>query len=188
MHLSSLKITDRISSAVDAYHRSSVATSTGKRIEMLRQIWRSARVRNSLKSCGKNFSVQHPVVFASADRIEIGDDVSIAAFTHIWGGGGLRIGDRTMIASHSAITTVTHDYSKHPMHQTCIMRPVNIGADVWIGAHAVIMPGVTIGAGAVIGAAAVVTRDVPPMAVVMGVPARVVKMREVESSAPQGAV
>ena len=57
-------------------------------------------------------------------------------------------------------------------------NPLEIGNDVWIGANAVIMPEVNrIGDGAVVGAGAVVNRDVPPFAVVLGNPARVVKYR-----------
>jgi len=54
---------------------------------------------------------------------------------------------------------------------------VNIGNDVWIGLGATILSGVTIGDGAVVGAKAVVTGDVPPYAVAVGNPARIVKMR-----------
>lgn len=56
-------------------------------------------------------------------------------------------------------------------------RRVVIGNDVWIGANSVIMPGVTIGDGAVVGAGAVVTKDVPAYAIVVGVPAKIVKYR-----------
>ncbi len=52
-----------------------------------------------------------------------------------------------------------------------------IGNDVWIGYEAVIMPGVHIGNGAIIGTRAVVTKDVPPYAIVGGVPAKIIKMR-----------
>lgn len=52
-----------------------------------------------------------------------------------------------------------------------------IGNDVWIGREAVIMPGIKVGDGAIIGAHAVVARDVPPYAIVVGNPARVVRVR-----------
>lgn len=60
--------------------------------------------------------------------------------------------------------------------------PITIGNDVWIGRQAIIMDGVTIGDGAVVGAAAVVTKDVPPYAIVAGVPARIIRYRFDEST------
>jgi maltose O-acetyltransferase len=55
---------------------------------------------------------------------------------------------------------------------------VNIGDDVWIGARVIILPGVTIGSGSVLGAGAVISKDVPPFAVVVGNPGRVVRFRD----------
>lgn len=54
---------------------------------------------------------------------------------------------------------------------------IHIGSDVWIGAEAMILDGVTVGDGAVIGARSVVTKDVPPYAVVVGCPAKIIKYR-----------
>ena len=55
--------------------------------------------------------------------------------------------------------------------------PCHIGNDVWIGRNAVIKDGVTVGDGAIIGTSAVVTKDVPPYAIVVGVPARIIRYR-----------
>jgi len=83
-----------------------------------------------------------------------------------------------MIGSHAAISSVTHNYESTAMSDTVVLKPVVIGADVWVGSHAVIMPGLTIGSGAVIGSGCVVTHDVAPGAIVMGVPGREVGRRE----------
>lgn len=56
-------------------------------------------------------------------------------------------------------------------------RRVTIGADVWVGARALILRGTTVGTGAIIAGGAVVTRDVPDYAIVVGLPARVVRLR-----------
>lgn len=75
-------------------------------------------------------------------------------------------------------------YSKKNRIGVCVDRreytdfkDVRIGSDVWMGTRSIIMGGVNIGHGAVIAAGAVVTKDVPPYAVVGGVPAKVIKMR-----------
>lgn len=56
-------------------------------------------------------------------------------------------------------------------------KPTQIGNDVWLGNHAIIMDGLTIGDGAIVGGGSVVTRDVPPYAIVVGNPARILRMR-----------
>ena len=61
-------------------------------------------------------------------------------------------------------------------HPTC-KGDINIRNDVWIGANATVMSGVTINSGAVIAAGAVVAKDIPPYAVVVGNPGRIIKYR-----------
>jgi acetyltransferase-like isoleucine patch superfamily enzyme len=122
-------------------------------------------------ACGRNVSVQWPVVVNGADHLRIGDDVSINAFVHIWAQGGVSIGGSTLIASHVAITSLSHDPKAKTFSGSLVSKPVMIGSNVWIGSHAVVLPGVSIGDGAIVGAGAVVTRDVAPGDVVAGVPA-----------------
>ncbi|TGV65023.1 CatB-related O-acetyltransferase, partial [Mesorhizobium sp. M00.F.Ca.ET.158.01.1.1] len=55
--------------------------------------------------------------------------------------------------------------------------PITVGHDVWIGARAIILSGVTIGNGAVIGAGAIVTGGIPPYAIAVGNPARILRYR-----------
>jgi acetyltransferase-like isoleucine patch superfamily enzyme len=57
------------------------------------------------------------------------------------------------------------------------VKKITIGSDVWIGVEAMVLDGVSIGHGAIVGARAVVTKDVPPYAIVVGMPAKVVKYR-----------
>ena len=89
------------------------------------------------------------------------------------------IGNSVLIAPGTVITTVNHALDPEKRRANiCTALPVTIGSNVWIGANCTILPGVTIGDDAVVAAGAVVRSDVPPRAVVGGVPARVLKTIE----------
>ena len=157
----------------------SVWWSLGHRLHLdaLLNSYRIGRWRKLLGSSHTGLRLQHPVVIEHPEKVRIGRDCSIAAFLHIWGGGGVSIGDRVLIASHVSIVSETHDYTKHPITETAVLKPVVIEDDVWIGTHCTIMPGVTIGRGAVVGAGAVVTKDIPPMSINIGIPSRTIGQR-----------
>ena len=70
--------------------------------------------------------------------------------------------------------TINHDMNPDK-RGSMTFKPIHIGMNVWIGAHATILPGVNIGDGAIIGAGAVVNKDIPSNAVAVGVPAKVIK-------------
>lgn len=112
--------------------------------------------------------------------VTLGRDVSLNPRVTLDGGrAGITVGDGSRIATGATLFAFDHGFAPGtPIRgQPVRSRGIVVGADVWIGANAGVTDGVTIGDGAVIAMGAVVTRDVPPGAVVAGVPARVVKRR-----------
>jgi acetyltransferase-like isoleucine patch superfamily enzyme len=113
-------------------------------------------------------------------RIRIGRNVTLNEWVYLSGFGGLTIGDHVRIGHRTSILTSDHrhDDVEQPIHQQGLVAgAVRIGDNVWIGCNATILKGVNIGHGAIIAAGAVVTRDVPPLAIYGGVPARQIGIR-----------
>jgi acetyltransferase-like isoleucine patch superfamily enzyme len=114
-------------------------------------------------------------------HLQVGSGTQIEHRVHIGAAFSVEIGEETLIASD--VTILDHDHQM-PTNDAVSLRdmplvgaPIRIGRSVWIGEKATVLKGVTIGARAIVGAHAVVTKDVPPGAVVVGVPARVVERR-----------
>ncbi|HWP00113.1 MAG TPA: acyltransferase [Methylococcus sp.] len=133
---------------------------------------RNAWWRGQLRALGRDSRIHPHVVIHGPHNVSIGARCAIAEFVHMWGGGGITIGNDVLIASHTVITSLTHDTRATLYRESLIRKPVVIEDNVWIGAGVVILPGIRIGTGAVVGAGSVVTRDVPAGRVVVGVPAR----------------
>lgn len=118
-------------------------------------------------------------------RLVLGDDVDLATGVLITTDGGVAIGDRTLVGYGTKILSRNHRVPPLPEsifaagHEA---KSVAIGADVWIGAGCIILPGTRVGDHAIVAAGSVVTKDVPSGAVVGGAPARVIKMRTKQQS------
>jgi acetyltransferase-like isoleucine patch superfamily enzyme len=163
---------------------------------MRRIFWRAvARSVGSALNINPGVGMRHPETF------EIGDSVFIGAQSFLQGrfDGRLRIGNHVWIGPQSyfdARDLTLEDYvgwgpgakvlgSTHtgqpidlPIIQTDLeIRPVLVQKWADIGTNATLLPGVTVGEGSIVGAGAVVTRDVPPYAVVAGVPAKIIRIR-----------
>lgn len=133
----------------------------------------AGRLLARCKSAGQ-VRLRMPVVIYDPEHLELGDHVDVGEFTHLRANGGLRIGNRVLIAAHVTITTREHPVEL-PRWGVTRDATVTIEDDVWIGAGAVVLPGVTIGRGAVVAAGAVVTSSVEPFTVVAGVPAKAIR-------------
>ncbi|HEY9855450.1 MAG TPA: acyltransferase [Stenomitos sp.] len=164
---------------------------------MRRAIWRAlARKFGNGVRIGSGVGCKHPETF------ELGDGVFIGAQSYVQGrfDGRCVIGDNVWIGPQSyfdARDLVIEEHvgwgpgakilgSAHtglpvdvPIIRTDLeIKPVRIEAWADIGTNATILPGVTVGKGSIVGAGAVVTQDVPPFAIVAGVPARFLRWRE----------
>lgn len=115
--------------------------------------------------------------------INIGNDVFIGMFCVMDGAGGITIGDGVAISYHTSIISASHRHDNLEVpsgEQGFITKGIKIENNVWMGAKVVVLDGVTVGEGAIIGAGSVVTSDIPKFAIAVGVPARVIRYRNIE--------
>ena len=109
------------------------------------------------------------------EKSVLGQECTITAYQHI------RIGEQCVIADRAMFIDFDHGVVEveRPIRlQGIYKRDVEVGSNVWIGYGACILRGVRVGDNSIVGTNAVVTKDVPANAVVGGVPARVLRMRE----------
>jgi acetyltransferase-like isoleucine patch superfamily enzyme len=120
-----------------------------------------------------HLETQHPAA------ISVGDGAVLSRGVHLVAMSGITIGAGTMIGEYVSIRDSNHERSPGSPMRLAGHRggPITIGSEVWIGRGAIVIGSVTIGDGATVGANAVVTRDVPPGATVVGVPAAPIRSR-----------
>ncbi len=117
----------------------------------------------------------HEGLISIGAKTVMGQECTISAYQHVSIGRECVIADRVMLIDfdHGMV-----DVERPIRLQGIYKRDVRVGNNVWIGYGACILRGVTVGDNAVIGTNSVVTRDVPANAVVGGVPAKVIRMRD----------
>jgi acetyltransferase-like isoleucine patch superfamily enzyme len=151
-----------------------------------RAVIRSHTVIYAGNHIGENFQSGHGVLIREEN--EIGDDVSIGSHSivehHVRIGNGVRLHSNVFVPEFSVleedcwlgpnvvVTNARYPRSRNVKEQ---LRGATIKRRARIGANATLLPGVVVGENALVGAGAVVLEDVPPNAVVVGNPARVVK-------------
>ncbi|MBI3756320.1 MAG: acyltransferase [Deltaproteobacteria bacterium] len=117
-------------------------------------------------------------------KIKIGKGCYIGAFCNIRAlHEEIIIGDYCLIAQFVSIIGANHKIDQPRITDKVedhVSKKIVIGDNVWIGVNVVILPGVTIGDGAVVGAGSVVTKDIPPYYISAGVPAKVIRKRQLD--------
>jgi acetyltransferase-like isoleucine patch superfamily enzyme len=129
---------------------------------------------------GRGTRVLSNTIVYYPERLIIGENVGITAFTQINAGGGVRIGNDVLIGPGCCIWSQNHSYhdSSVPIRsQGYERKEVIIEDDVWVGAQATILPGVILRRGTVVASGAVVTKSTAEYAIVAGVPAKVIGTR-----------
>lgn len=136
---------------------------------------------------GKNTSIHPTTIIRYGQNVKIGDNCLINHNNLLQPGKGpngtISIGNYVHTGVNVMFMAFNHGFytTEIPTKEQDYMdAPIVVEDDVWIGGGSIILSGVTIGKGAIIGAGAVVNKDVPPYAIVGGVPAKVLKYRNLE--------
>lgn len=121
------------------------------------------------------------IIIAKGGKVSLGKACNVSSYCRIGSQSKVVIGDSVLIAAYAYIGAGNHkldDLNQPIMEQGMdILSGVSIGKNVWVGARVTILDGVTIGDDAVIGAHSLVLENVPPRAIVVGTPAKIIKYR-----------
>lgn len=138
--------------------------------ELRNVIYRICRAR-----VGSNSRIYLGVQIRQSKNLVIGNNCNILDQCILDAAGGLTMGNDVSVSFGCYLISGSHNINDP--YFAADFAPIVVKDHVWIGAHATVLKGVTIGEGAVVCAGAVVTKDVPPYAIVGGVPAKVIGER-----------
>ena len=150
-------------------YNAALAATADERLAMLRELFAEV---------GERVVIRPPFHCDYGSNIRLGAGVFLNYGCVILDSVDVEIGEGTQIGP--GVQILGADHPRDPVQRRALLefgRPVRIGANVWIGAGALLLPGVTVGDDAIIGAGAVVTRDVPDGVTVAGNPARRIDLR-----------
>jgi len=126
------------------------------------------------------FLGRNTILSCKNGNIDLGEEANIGFNVEIFSAADVRVGARTLIAAYTYLVGGDHLYDRTDvpvLQQGRTARGIDVGDNVWLGAHVVVTDGARIGRDAVIGAGAVVIGEVPEFNIAAGVPARIVRDR-----------
>ena len=128
------------------------------------------------KRCGENFKAFQHVEFSFGYNLEVGDDVVLHRHVLLDDRGGIILGNKVSISDYANIYSHTHDLNDSMIvtnHRT------EVGPKARITYHATVLSGVKVGEHGLVGSMGVATKDVPDYNIVVGIPARSVKVKTI---------
>ena len=160
-----------------------------KQIPLLDRLWafnqlkpsdfeaKEAYMKDVFAECGEGCYIELPFhANWGGANVHFGNNVYANFNLTLVDDGHIYVGDKVMFGPNVTVATAGHptepDLRAKGLQYN---KDVHIGANTWVGAGTVIVPGVTIGENCVIGAGAIVTKDIPPNSIAVGNPARVIK-------------
>ena len=135
--------------------------------------WRALCLRAWGARLGAGCRIYPGAIIWAPWNLECAADVCVGDGAEIYNPAPIRLGERAVISQGAFLCTTSHDYTKaiFPL----VMQAITVGADAWVGARAIVLPGCDIGEGSVVGAGSVVTRSTPAWSVCAGNPCRVIR-------------
>lgn len=113
--------------------------------------------------------------------LRVGNDSNIGAYCYVGCSGGIEIGDNVLMSPRVSLFAENHRFDDPAIaikKQGVKLASITVQDDCWLASGSTILAGVTVGTGSIVAAGAVVNNDVPPFAIVGGVPARVLSWRK----------
>jgi len=171
----------------DVRIRSAGSIALGRSVTLHDHVTIDARSRQGI-TFGDNLTIREyctiectGVLRFPGEGLVIGNDVGISQYAFIGVRGPVRIGNHVMMGPRVTIYAENHNFADPDTlisAQGATRLGIVIEDDCWLGTGCTILDGVTVGQGSVIAAGCVVTKDVPPYAVVGGVPGRILRYRK----------
>ncbi len=130
---------------------------------------------------GKNVVVQPGFQFGHEEKLLIHNYVRIGNSAFIDAHGGVEIKSGFVCGPNLTIHSANHIYEKAstvPFDNSIVLKRVIIGENCWFGANVFVVPGVTLGEGCIVAGGSVVTKNFPPLCVIGGNPAKILKTRD----------
>ena len=141
-------------------------------------------VKHIFLKCGSDIIVKQQAYFGTGNEMVVGDRSQLGE--NLKSESDITLGHDVLMGPDVVMMSSGHAFHRLdiPINQQGALprRPIVIGNDVWIGTRVIILPGIQVGDHAIIGAGSVVTKNVPPLAIVAGNPAKVIRFRTPHSS------